>query len=568
VVPALAAAFFVARAYAMRGAWVDDSYIVLRYAWNLTHGQGLSWSTALPPAEGYSDLLWVLWCALGMALGLPGVSWAIVSGIAFGGLSVFMTAMVVREVGARRGAPALASLLASTVPCSVWWATGGLEGPLYGFLIISGLFFLARQHRAWSAGRRPLPIAEVLFALVAITHVSGPLLLACPVLLRLRHWRRLPFGRSDAVALLVLLLPLVLQFGVRLLWLGDPLPTTYYAKFGIQCWADLMRYLDLAFAWNPALTAVWFLGALMSLRRGWAWLTWPGLLGLTYVILVRGDGYMGQSRLLVPFIPAACAAAAAGFDALPSYRRSAQTWILRPLALCLLGLAFTRSLGVGEVAHEEGGQGTLTTVPFSWSALTKQKRARRVPWLLDLIVQQLGEGEAVFISDIGQVAFMVPDNPVLDGRGLNWRAMAHLRRRTVLEEHSLDLDDAHEVLEEFAAASPALVFLVCHGDRIQGFAETYLQTLPVLTEGYRFLGRGPYFGSGKMDTCAYQRDDARPPTAEVVRARYARLLSEDPLYLWEQSREAWERGERLEVSGQAPRLSPPDRLVPTALRAP
>jgi hypothetical protein len=443
-----------------------------------------------------------------------------------------------------------------------------LEGPLYGFLIISGLFFLARQHRAWSAGRRPLPIAELLFALVALTHVSGPLLMACPVLLRLRHWRRLPIGRSDAVALLVLVLPLLLQFGVRLLWLGDLFPTTYYAKFGTQYWPELWRYLDLAFAWNPALTAVWVLGAIMSLRRGWGWLAWPGLLGLAYVILVKGDGYMGQSRLLVPFIPAACAAALAGFDALPSYRRSAQTWILRPLALGLLVFAFARSVEVSAVVYEGVHQATIRTVPFTWNALSKGKRARRVPWFLDLILQRLGEGETVFFSDIGQVAFMVPDSPVLDGRGLNWRAMAHLQRRSIIEKRPPELDDAQEILEDFTAASPALVFLSCRGDRVYGLAEAYLQTLPVLTEGYRFLARGPYFGSGKMDTCVYQRHDAHPPSEEVVRARYLRLVVEDSLHAWDQRREAWERGDRFESSDEAPRLSRPGQLDPSAFHAP
>ena len=47
----------------------DDALISLRDAQRLLDGFGLTWTEG-PPVEGYSNLLWVLGCALGGALGL------------------------------------------------------------------------------------------------------------------------------------------------------------------------------------------------------------------------------------------------------------------------------------------------------------------------------------------------------------------------------------------------------------------------------------------------------------------------------------------------------------------
>src|SRR5262249_41619212 len=51
-------------------AWLcDDSFIVLRYAQNLLHGQGLVYNPG-ERVEGYTDLLWVLMVAGSGALGV------------------------------------------------------------------------------------------------------------------------------------------------------------------------------------------------------------------------------------------------------------------------------------------------------------------------------------------------------------------------------------------------------------------------------------------------------------------------------------------------------------------
>ena len=58
----------------------DDAFISLRYAQRLLEGQGLTWTEG-PPVEGYSNLLWVLACALLAALGVDLVDTPVVLGI-------------------------------------------------------------------------------------------------------------------------------------------------------------------------------------------------------------------------------------------------------------------------------------------------------------------------------------------------------------------------------------------------------------------------------------------------------------------------------------------------------
>ena len=59
----------------------DDAFISLRYSQRLLEGHGLTWTDG-PPVEGYSNLLWVLGCALLGALGVDLGDAPIVLGVA------------------------------------------------------------------------------------------------------------------------------------------------------------------------------------------------------------------------------------------------------------------------------------------------------------------------------------------------------------------------------------------------------------------------------------------------------------------------------------------------------
>ena len=117
------AAILIARARNFYPFMADDAFISLRYARRLLDGFGLTWTDG-PRVEGYSNLLWVLGCALLGRLGLDLVSAASVLGM----LATLATlAVVAWAYRARAWLACLASLAALVLagPIAVW-AMGGL----------------------------------------------------------------------------------------------------------------------------------------------------------------------------------------------------------------------------------------------------------------------------------------------------------------------------------------------------------------------------------------------------------------------------------------------------------
>ena len=116
----------------------DDAYISLRYSERLLTGHGLTWNDMRPPAEGYTNLLWVLICsglgALGMNLETAAHLLGIVSTLA--GIAA-VAAQVYRDYPVKiRFLSALLGCLALSLsaPTAVW-ALGGLEQPLLAALL-------------------------------------------------------------------------------------------------------------------------------------------------------------------------------------------------------------------------------------------------------------------------------------------------------------------------------------------------------------------------------------------------------------------------------------------------
>src|SRR5262245_37848737 len=68
------------RALALR--WTtDDAFISFRYAQNWLDGLGLVFNAG-ERVEGYTNFLWTVWSALGLALGFDAAAWANAWGLA------------------------------------------------------------------------------------------------------------------------------------------------------------------------------------------------------------------------------------------------------------------------------------------------------------------------------------------------------------------------------------------------------------------------------------------------------------------------------------------------------
>jgi hypothetical protein len=225
----------------------DDAFISLRYAQRLLEGQGLSWTEG-PPVEGYSNLLWVLACALLAALGFDLVDTPVILGI---GSAIATIAALIHAFPPRSWSTSLPALAGSMFialagPIGLWAVTG-LEGCLVAALLAWALVFLRPLLEAdtldWRATIRPgIPLA-----LLCLSRPDGPLLVVavCAYFLLRARSRDARLG-AIAIGVLPGLVTLG-QIGFRLAYYGDWLPNTARAKVaftvarvdsGLQCVAS------------------------------------------------------------------------------------------------------------------------------------------------------------------------------------------------------------------------------------------------------------------------------------------------------------------------------------------
>ncbi len=282
---------------------IDDAYISFRYAQNLLAGHGLVFNPG-DPVEGYSNLLWVLLSAVGMAAGVDALLWSRILGLlATAGLLCLLPGTLRRldpEAAWLGGAAALLTAACGPVAC---WTLAGLETPLFALLAVL----------AWRAAldRRPL-VAGLVGLLLCLTRpdglILGPAFLAWSLLPAADRPRPHPWRRWSGPVLFCA------GLAIHFLWrhdiYGQWLPNTYFAKTGDlagQLRTGLPYGLDfvLRFLSPWLLVAVW---ATLGLRRA----AWRGLdlrlslLGcatwIAYTVAVGGD-MLGMFRFYVVILP-------------------------------------------------------------------------------------------------------------------------------------------------------------------------------------------------------------------------------------------------------------------------
>lgn len=314
-VAVLATAAAVAQAWWLRWS-CDDAYISFRYAQHFVQGHGLVFNRdpAEAPVEGYSNFLWTLWCALGMALGFAQDRielWSNFWGTAAHGGTVLLLAAIAWRATGRRSAVPLAACGYAAVHHAASLAPAGLETALFVFLVL----VLCRSCLEPRCPRQAA-IAGCVAALAAMTRPDGALVAASAGLcflvdaLQRRAWRGLAAYTG----------PLVLLFGSYLLWrhgyYGYWLPNTFYAKsagdpypgqglrYGYEffrCYWALAPVLGLPLWWSvrapdPLAPVSPYLG-----RRPWLVLLAFAVPYLGFVVWVGGDFMFG--RFLLPVLP-------------------------------------------------------------------------------------------------------------------------------------------------------------------------------------------------------------------------------------------------------------------------
>jgi arabinofuranosyltransferase len=225
---------FVLRARAELPFIADDAFISLRYARRLLDGHGLTWTDG-PRVEGYSNLLWVLGCALLGWLGVDLVTAARGLGMA---ATVATLSVLAWWTRGQRWVVCLLALatFALTGPVAVW-SIGGLEQPLLDLCIALGFATacsLLPPKDGASSAPRPI-LAGVCFGLAALCRPDGLLFglsVAAVVLFGERPTAaRVRLALRFAAPMLGMVLA---QLAFRLLYYGDFVPNTGRAKLAIS----------------------------------------------------------------------------------------------------------------------------------------------------------------------------------------------------------------------------------------------------------------------------------------------------------------------------------------------
>ncbi len=223
----------------LRHYWLDDPYISFRYAWNLVHGNGLTYNAG-QHVEGFSNPSWTLLSAAALTLGWDPLVTSRIAGL---GLHLAAIVAVSAGVGDRRTPTARSSGLLPTVrslvprvlagallATSSWtalWALAGLETPLFAFALVAAVV-------AYQFDRRSA--AAALMLLAALTRVEGVGfgLAFVVVLLRERG-----LSREVRRPLLILVPPFVAVLLARIGYYGHVLPNSYTDKTGLSMAANL-----------------------------------------------------------------------------------------------------------------------------------------------------------------------------------------------------------------------------------------------------------------------------------------------------------------------------------------
>jgi arabinofuranosyltransferase len=373
---------------------LDDAYISYRYAGNLVRGHGLVYNVG-EHVEGFTNLLWTLLVAAGMALGSDAPRVGHVLGVASG-----LFALLATYAYAAALAPARARWIAALAPAAVLaskpfglWAISGMETVLFAAAVAAAL-------AARAAGRMGLAVAAVILA--TATRPEG-VLLAAIVLGSYLLDTGLRAGRAWLPVAAYALFLLGLE-AFRLVYYGALLPNTFHAKVGGIPMADGARYVASFFA-----TGAWALavGAALACvrdaraRAGGVWLVALA----AYVTLIGGDAFP-EARFLLPALPVLAALAAAALAAALAERRMG-------VALLLAGLSVA---GTGAMAAGRGER--LAALRAEWRGYEDDGRARAL-----VLRQRVPPPRSVAAGAIGSLGYYT-DVYILDIYGLTHPAIA------------------------------------------------------------------------------------------------------------------------------------------------
>jgi hypothetical protein len=328
-------------AWPLRHYVTDDTYIHLRYAQQLAHGEGFVFNTG-ERVYGTTSPLWVLALGYAMSLGIDGLLASKLLGAAATLAALVLWWLLVRRTLVSPWLRACATLAWAGHAWMLRWSLSGMETPLATCLVLAGCVAFTSS-RPWGARGA---LAGVLWALAGLTRPECTLLLPLWVLLLV-----VDHGARAGVRLAVrslwpgfLVLAAWLAFAWR--WFGRPWPNTLAAKVaggeGLAYHVDqLVRQAGIVAATDAVMVlAVAALLVRRLVRREGTprmpmtrFLPWVWMAAVPILYVLRGVPVL--SRYLVPLLPLLAWLAWRLLDDTIARTRAAPSWAAGVALGCL-----------------------------------------------------------------------------------------------------------------------------------------------------------------------------------------------------------------------------------------
>ncbi len=224
---AAAGVLFIVLSMLMMPCIPDDAYISFRYAENLADGRGLTFNQGEPPVEAYSNLLWVLLCAVIYRFGMDLPTVTPMLGLILGILIFQSLATLFRQRLLPAWQAAIPLLLLAASGPFILYMISGLETALFTLLLITML--IAADRFVNKPDLRGSAWLLLCGCLAALTRPEGVILFPVAALMLVRaSERRRPLLIASGVFVL-----LAVAYNVwRVSYFGEWMPTPFLSKGG------------------------------------------------------------------------------------------------------------------------------------------------------------------------------------------------------------------------------------------------------------------------------------------------------------------------------------------------
>lgn len=275
----------------------DDAMISMRYAWNLSHGNGLVWNPG-ERVEGFTNPLWVGFMALFHLFPIPSEKISLyiqVAGALFLAANLYFVKKIVEEfTNSLLVMLAAVALTAFYGPLNAWGLLG-MEVSLLTLVTSAAVWMTLRID---PARFNPWTLSLLAVSTLVRADMVIPYLVMLGMILIVNPKHRKP---HLLLGLALLVLFLGGQTLARYLYYGDILPNTYYLKLeGFPFTLRILRglYALFNFIWYSNWVLVLLPLTIFLFRRDWkVALLWLVLLAqAAYSVYVGGDAWEHRRR--------------------------------------------------------------------------------------------------------------------------------------------------------------------------------------------------------------------------------------------------------------------------------